>query len=184
MFTKVINTVSDFANGVFSEIEAATPKIRELSSKINNLLDEKNAEHNALATEWRELNELPPGRDEGATFLNQYLDFIEQTALKKMRENFARYKASRQNLANLESVRGGAMIAFDPQNRLQMGLDAFLTEAMRSSIPHILEKIDWPINSLNNDQRLSRMAELQNQMDKLGLEINEIKERKKEFGVA
>ncbi|MBZ4192726.1 MAG: hypothetical protein LAE24_00240 [Candidatus Contendobacter sp.] len=178
--------VSDFiadCNQVFSELAKVTPRYQELSDQINALLLKKQTEHNVLSAEWRELNEFPPGRDEGALFLNQYLDFIEETSLKRLKENMGRYVASRKNMNHLEGVRQNANIAHDPANRHWIGLDMFLLQTMRDNIPMLLEKLDWPETRLTNVERLARMDELNEGMGVLHKEIESLKERLTAFGI-
>ena len=146
---------------VISELEKAAPQFLKLSQELNALywgLEERRVQ---LTHELNALNQLPPWRDEGEAFFNEFLNEVELKAVERLRGAFASFARNREIIAEPGRTKSIAMVAFDAPNRLALGLDALLIPVMRAAIPDLLNKIDWPVNEMPNAARLARMEELQ-----------------------
>jgi hypothetical protein len=166
-----------------SEIEKIAPQFTQLSQKLNGLYWQKEEERIALSYELRDLDQLPPGRDEGEAFFNEFLDEMESKAVERLQNNFSAFAQNRGLHTEPGRVRTAAINALDPRYRLDFGLDAFLIPAMRAAVPDLLQFIHWPINPIGNEGRLARMEKLRADIEALNAERDAIGEKLAGFGI-
>ena len=166
-----------------SEIEKIAPQFTQLSQKLNELFWQKEHDRIALTHELNALNQLPPGRDEGLAFLHDFLNEVELKAVERVRDAFASFARNREIIAEPGRTKSMAMVAFDAQNRLALGLDAFLIPVMRAAIPDLLKAIDWPENPIGNEERLAKMDKLRADIEALNAERDAIGAKLAGFGI-
>ena len=166
-----------------SEIEKIAPQFTQLSQKLNELYWAKEEERLALSFELRDLDQLPPGRDEGELFFSEFLNEMELKAVERLRDNFAQFARNRELHTEPGRVKTAAVNALDPRYRLDFGLDAFLIPAMRQAIPELLNKVDWPINPVGNPERLAKMDKLRADIEALNAERDAIGAKLAGFGI-
>ena len=168
---------------VISELEKAAPQFMELSQKLNALFWQKEEERIALSHDLRDLNQMPPGADEGELFFNEFLNEMESKAIERLRDNFAAFTRNRELHTEPGRVKTAAINALDPRYRLDYGLDAFLIPAMRQAIPDLLKAIDWPVNPIGNAERLAKMDKLRADIEALNAERDAIGAKLAGFGI-
>ena len=166
-----------------SEIEKIAPQFTQLSQKLNGLYWQKEEERIALSYDLRDLDQLPPGQDEGELFFNEFLNEMEAKAVERLRDNFAQFARNRELHTEPGRVRTAAINALDPRYRLDFGLDAFLIPAMRQAIPDLLKAIDWPVNPIGNAERLAKMDKLRADIEALNAERDAIGAKLAGFGI-
>ena len=166
-----------------SEIEKIAPQFTQLSQKLNGLYWQKEEERIALSYDLRDLDQLPPGQDEGETFFNDFLNEMEAAAVARLRDNFSAFAANRDIIAEPGRVKTAAINALDPRYRLDFGLDAFLIPAMRAAIPGLLKAVCWPVNPMGNPERLAKMDKLRADIEVLNAERDAIGEKMAGFGI-
>ena len=166
-----------------SEIEKIAPQFTHLSQKLNELYWAKEAERLALSFDLRDLDQLPPGQDEGELFFNEFLDEMETKAVERLRDNFSAFTKNRDLHTEPGRVKTAAINALDPRYRLDYGLDAFLIPAMRGAIGDLLKKVDWPVNPIGNAERLAKMDKLRADIEALSAERDAISEKLAGFGI-
>lgn len=166
-----------------ADLEKTAPQFMQLSQDLNTLYWQKEDARITLGHQLRDLDKMPPGRDEGEAFFNEFLDEMESKAVERLRDNFAAFARNRDIIAEPGRVRTAGLNALDPRYRLDYGLDAFLIDAMRAAIPDLLKKIDWPINEISNETRLARMEKLRADIETLNAERDAIGEKMAAFGI-
>lgn len=166
-----------------ADLENTGPQFIQISRDLNDLYWQKEAARCTLLHQLRDLDQLPPGRDEGEAFFNEFLDEMEAKATERLRDSFAAFARTRNLIAHQDHLHSVAMNALDPRYRLDLGLDAFLIDAMRAAIPSLLDKIHWPVNAMTDAQRRERMDKLLANAETLSAEREAIGEKMAAFGI-
>ena len=166
-----------------SQLEEAAPQFLQLSQRLTDLYWQKEADRVALGHELRELEQMPPGREEGAAFFNEFLSEMEALSVERLRDAIAAFSRNREVIGEQGRIKAVATNALDSSYRRELGIDAFLIGAMRGAIPDLLDKINWPVNTMTDTARIARMEKLRTEMEILSTEKAAIGEKLAVFGI-
>jgi hypothetical protein len=165
------------------ELEKTGPQFLDLAKRMNAAFWEKEAQRMALYYTVRELEELPPSREEGEAFFNKFFDEIEAVATARAMHAFGNFAASRLAINGAGRIRDAALAAIDPDHGHTFGLDLFLIPVMRAGIPDVMDKIGWPKNEISDTQRLAKIAELHSAIEVVSSEKDSIGAKMEAFGI-